>query len=102
MNARILGSAADSRRQDRASLRLTPRQLEVLSLLCQGCSNKLICRRLDIRPGTVKVHISRILRELGVENRLQAVLVAHRLGLAAGGAHGGGGGDNGRARTAQR
>ena len=62
-------------------LHLTPRQLEVLSLLCEGLPNKLICRRLNIATGTVKVHISGILRELGVTSRLQAVVSARRSGL---------------------
>jgi DNA-binding NarL/FixJ family response regulator len=60
---------------------LTPRQLEVLALLCEGLPNKLICRRLNIAPGTVKVHIGVILRELGAASRLQAVLTARRCGL---------------------
>jgi DNA-binding NarL/FixJ family response regulator len=60
---------------------LTPRQLEVLSLLCEGLPNKLICRQLNIATGTVKVHISVILRELGVSSRLQAVVAAQRCGL---------------------
>lgn len=60
---------------------LTPRQREVLVLLCQGLSNKMICRRLDIAPGTVKIHTAVILREFGVSSRLQVVVAAHRLGL---------------------
>ena len=60
---------------------LTPRQIEVLSLLCEGLPNKLICRRLNIATGTVKVHISCILRELGVTSRLQAVVAARSLGF---------------------
>ena len=56
--------------------RLTKRELEVLALLCEGMPNKLIARRLKISAGTVKVHISRILRALGVSTRLQAVLLA--------------------------
>jgi DNA-binding NarL/FixJ family response regulator len=69
----------DQREPDPASL--TPRQLEVLALLCEGLPNKLICRRLNIATGTVKVHISCILRELGVTSRLQAVVAAQRHGL---------------------
>jgi len=65
-------------------LRLTPRQLEVLSLLDEGLPNKLICRQLNISAGTVKVHISCILRELGVTSRLQAVVWARRHGLLGG------------------
>ena len=63
------------------AIHLTARQLEVLALLCEGLPNKLICRRLDIAPGTAKAHISSILRELGVASRLQAVVAARRLGL---------------------
>jgi DNA-binding CsgD family transcriptional regulator len=64
-----------------AAPRLTSRQLEVLALLCEGLPNKLICRRLNIAAGTVKAHISSILRELGVASRLQAVVEARRQGL---------------------
>ena len=66
---------------DAAEMHLTQRQLEVLALLCEGLQNKLICRRLNIAPGTVKVHISCILRELGVASRLAAVVEAQRRGL---------------------
>ena len=65
---------------------LTPRQVEVLALLCEGLSNKLICRTLNIAAGTVKVHISCILRELGVATRLQAVVVSRARTLPAGAA----------------
>ena len=63
------------------AVRLTPRQLEVLSLLCEGLSNKLICRQLNIATGTVKMHIGVIMRELGASSRLQAVVAAQRCGL---------------------
>src|SRR5918996_4341882 len=63
--------------------RLTPRQLEVLALLCEGLPNKLICRRLNIAHGTVKAHISSILHELGVKSRLQAVVAARKPRLLA-------------------
>jgi DNA-binding NarL/FixJ family response regulator len=63
------------------SVRLTPRESEVLALLCEGLPNKLISRRLDISSATVKCHISRILSELGVASRLQAVVAAARCGL---------------------
>ena len=61
--------------------KLTPRQLEVLALLCEGLPNKLIARRLDMAGGTVKVHIVRILRALNVSSRLQAVISARSLWL---------------------
>ena len=62
-------------------IHLTPRQRDVLALLCEGLPNKLICRRLNISSGTVKAHISSILRELGVSSRLQAVVAARESGL---------------------
>jgi DNA-binding NarL/FixJ family response regulator len=62
-------------------IHLTPRQRDVLALLCEGLPNKLICRRLDISSGTVKAHISSILRELGVDSRLQAVVAAREMNL---------------------
>jgi DNA-binding NarL/FixJ family response regulator len=58
------------------SVRLTPREREVLSLLCEGLSNKAISRRLDIAVATVKVHVGNILRALDVSTRLEAVLLA--------------------------
>ena len=66
---------------NRRRLRLTPRELEVLKLLCEGLPNKLIERRLNIGAGTVKCHVASILSKLGVASRLQAVVAAHRLGL---------------------
>lgn len=64
---------------------LSPRELQVLELLCKGFSNKLICRTLDIAEGTVKIHVGRVLRQLQAATRLQAVVEAHRRGLVAGG-----------------
>ena len=61
--------------------RLTPRQRDVLELLCAGLANKLISRQLNISPGTVKVHVGRILKELGATSRLQAVIIARELGI---------------------
>ena len=65
-------------------IHLTPRERQVLALLAEGLSNKLICRHLGIAPSTVKIHVARILAELGVATRLQAVLTAQRNGLLAG------------------
>jgi DNA-binding CsgD family transcriptional regulator len=64
-------------------IHLTPRERQVLALLAEGLPNKLICRRLGIAPSTVKIHVARILAELGVATRLQAVLTAQRCGLLA-------------------
>jgi DNA-binding NarL/FixJ family response regulator len=60
---------------------LSPRQLEVLGLLCQGLSNKEISLHLNLALITVKMHVSAVFRVLGVLNRTQAVLAARRLGL---------------------
>ena len=78
---RFEASGVAHQRREAPAVHLTPRQLEVLLLLCEGLPNKLICRRLNISTGTVKVHISGILRELGVTSRLQAVVLARRSGL---------------------
>ena len=60
---------------------LTERQAQVLALLIQGKPNKLICRDLDLAEGTVKIHITAILKALKVSNRTQAVIEVSRLGL---------------------
>jgi DNA-binding NarL/FixJ family response regulator len=60
--------------------KLTERQKEVLHLLSQGLSNKGIANRLDLSEGTVKLHVSAIMRALGARNRTEAVLVAEQFG----------------------
>jgi DNA-binding NarL/FixJ family response regulator len=55
---------------------LTRRQAEVLSLMMRGGSNKEICRALGLSESTVKIHVSAILKALGVRNRTEAVLTA--------------------------
>ena len=60
--------------------KLTERQKEVLRLLSQGLSNKGIANRLDLSEGTVKLHVSAIMRALGARNRTEAVLVAEQFG----------------------
>jgi DNA-binding NarL/FixJ family response regulator len=61
---------------------LTPRQRDVLTLLVQGKSNKEIARVLDLAEGTVKLHVTAILKSLNVNNRTRAVVAAAQLGLA--------------------
>lgn len=63
-----------------SELGLTGRQLEVLALMMQGKSNKLICRQLDLAEPTVKNHVSAILKALNVNNRTEAVLAVTALG----------------------
>lgn len=57
---------------------LTPRQHEILMALKQGKSNKEIGRQLSIPEGTVKVHLKAIYRQLGVNNRTQAAIIANQ------------------------
>ena len=89
-----IGPNGSARRLSSAPPRhLTPRQIEVLTLLCQGLPNKLIGRQLKISSDTVKVHVSGILRTLNVSSRLQAVIAARSLGL---------GGESAAVRPAER
>jgi DNA-binding NarL/FixJ family response regulator len=60
---------------------LTARQLDVLSLLGRGASNKEIARELSLSENTVKIHVAAILRGLQVSNRTQAGVVAQKIGL---------------------
>ena len=72
--------AAAARRTSPAELGLTERQIDVLALMMQGKSNKLICRALDLAEPTVKNHVSAILKALNVTNRTEAVLAVAALG----------------------
>lgn len=60
---------------------LTPRQCEVLDLVCQGMSNKVIGRRLSLSENTVRGHVQAILAFLQVSSRTEAAFAAHRKGL---------------------
>ena len=62
-------------------LGLTQRQSDVLQLLAQGKPNKLICRDLRLSEGTVKVHVSAILKALNVHSRSQAIVELARRGI---------------------
>ncbi|HEX6268166.1 MAG TPA: response regulator transcription factor [Burkholderiales bacterium] len=55
---------------------LTPREIEVLSAIGEGLTNKAIARRLDISLHTVKFHIESLFRKLGVRTRTEAVAKA--------------------------
>jgi predicted ATPase/DNA-binding CsgD family transcriptional regulator/transcriptional regulator with XRE-family HTH domain len=60
---------------------LTAREVEVLRLVAQGLSSKLVARELSIAPGTVNYHLARVFNKLGVDTRAQAVAVATQRGL---------------------
>ena len=60
---------------------LTPRELEVLALLAEGASNKMIARRLGISVHTAKFHVGQLLDKLDATGRTDAVTQAARLGV---------------------
>lgn len=53
---------------------LTAREEEILRLIAQGQSNKVIARQLDISEGTVKVHVKHLLKKLNLRSRIEAAL----------------------------
>lgn len=62
-------------------LGLTQRQSEVMMLLARGLPNKTICRDLRLSEGTVKVHVSAILKALNVHSRSQVIVELARRGI---------------------
>lgn len=69
-------------RQIIAAEPLTRRELEILQLIVNGCSNSAIAQELYISTGTVKVHVHNILRKFCVRDRTQAAIRALQSGLA--------------------
>jgi two-component system nitrate/nitrite response regulator NarL len=61
--------------------KLTPREYEILMLLAEGQSNKVIARNLGISDGTVKLHVKAILRKLEVSSRITAAVIAVEFGI---------------------
>ena len=62
-------------------LDLSEREQEVLRLLCRARTNHQIARQMSIADTTVKTHVSSIMRKMGVSNRLEIVVEAHRRGI---------------------
>ncbi len=62
--------------EDSNDAALTQREHEILDLIAEGLSNKLIARALDISPGTVKVHVKNVLRKLNLNSRVEAAVWA--------------------------
>jgi two-component system nitrate/nitrite response regulator NarL len=62
---------------------LSPRELEILTQLAAGETNKRIANRLQIADATVKLHLRKLLRKIGATNRTQAAIWAHNHDLQA-------------------
>ncbi len=65
---------------DNCGCELTSRELEVLTLLAEGCTNKQIATRLDIKCRTVEFHLKNIYQKLDVTTRTEALAKAIKLG----------------------
>jgi DNA-binding NarL/FixJ family response regulator len=75
---RLRGAGGDLR-ESRQLQGLSARERQVLGLLAGGRSNAAIAMRLSLSEATVKSYVSTVLTKLGVENRVQAALMAHRV-----------------------
>ena len=67
--------------------RLTGRERDVFARLAAGLSNREIAGQMHLSPGTVKIHVGRILAKLGLRDRVQAVVLAYESGLIKPGSH---------------
>lgn len=81
LNDTLTGMLAYAMREDRQQVPeddacLTDREQEILALIAEGMSNKLIAKQLGISDGTVKVHVKNLLRKLNLRSRLEAALWA--------------------------
>jgi DNA-binding NarL/FixJ family response regulator len=76
-----IGAADAEYDQMLAAYPLTERELEVLQLIVEGCSNAIIAEKLYITVGTVKTHVRNILNKLCADDRTQAAVRALRSGL---------------------
>ena len=65
----------------RLVVRPTPRELEVLTLVADGCSTGAIAAALFISPETVKSHVANAMERLGASSRAHAVALLYRRGL---------------------
>jgi two-component system nitrate/nitrite response regulator NarL len=79
--ARMVQGEASAADEEGPFSELTPREMEILCLLAEGQSNKLIARNLGISDGTVKLHVKAILRKLGIHSRVEAAVIAVEQGL---------------------
>lgn len=75
------GDDQEVRQQGSSDFGMTPKQAQVLRLLLEGKSNKAIARSLGVEPGTIKIHVSAVLRALQVATRTEAMVRARELSL---------------------
>ena len=73
---RLRTHGAREEEQSTPQTTLSKRELDVLELMVSGCDNVEIGRRLHLSPNTIKHYVSSILKELGVDNRIQAAVLA--------------------------
>jgi two-component system, NarL family, response regulator YdfI len=78
-NESLLGEQLNTSNDGNA--RLTPRELQVLTAMADGATNKAIARRLGISFHTVKFHVAAILEKLDADTRTEAVMKAAQLGI---------------------
>ena len=81
LDPRAARSLLDSKSAPDPLAGVSPREREVFALLLEGMPNKLIARRLEISEKTVKSHLTSIFRQIGVTDRVQAILWVERNGL---------------------
>jgi DNA-binding NarL/FixJ family response regulator len=85
LTRRVIGEFARRRapasRDDDAAALLTPRELDIVDLLCRGSSNAEIATALFLEPSTVKSHLSRAMTKTGARDRVQLVVWAFRHGV---------------------
>lgn len=80
--AEVMVVAVDAAAHEgKAEVQLTARELEVLALLAEGASNKLIARRLGISAHTAKYHVASLLEKLDAVSRTDVVASAARIGV---------------------
>ncbi len=78
----------DRRSQNTNEYGLTQRQMQVLTHLAAGLSNKEIAETIHLAEGTVKIHVAAVYQTLRVNSRMEAVRMAEKLGLVGGMPHG--------------
>jgi DNA-binding CsgD family transcriptional regulator len=80
-DAVVVAAPGSSGQAEPDNIALTARELEVLALLAEGASNKLIARRLGISAHTAKYHVASLIEKLDAVSRTDAVAHAARIGV---------------------